>query len=394
MAATSTTSEHAMVLASSEADIRAVAERFSRAELVSLDIESNGLFVYRARVCTIQLAAGRDVAVVDALAAPLEALSPLLASPTVRKVVHDVAFDARILAETGLLLANVFDTSIAARMLGRTATGLASLLASELGVTVDKKMQHHDWTLRPIDEAAQVYLANDVLHLEALADKLAREVDERGIADAVEEETRYRIAQAVAAAAAEDPRPPYLRLKGVDKAPADELPILRRLAVLRERKARELDVPPYKVLAPDVLFAIARARPRTLDELARVRGATQGRRARSLAADLLAAVARGIEDGVAPAEEVALLKRPRLPASVARERRAREQRLIKWRKREAASRGVDEQVVLPGHCLQDLVSLSEPTLEAIARVPGIGAFRVARDGDALLSALASEEAPS
>lgn len=385
-------------LVNDEAGLAAVAARFGRAARVALDIESNGLFAYRAKLCTVQLAIAPpdgppEVAIVDPLTTPLAALGPLLASASVPKIVHDVSFDARILAEAGLTLANVLDTSIAARMLGRPATGLASLLASELGVVVDKKMQQHDWASRPLDRAALAYLANDVVHLDALAAKIWTDVAARDIADAIAEETRYRLQQAIASAGTEDPRPAYIRLKGIDKVPADELAILRGLAEIREEKARELDVPPYKVLAPDVLFAIARAKPKTQADLARIRGAMQGRRARSLAAGCLLAVAQGLSpQGAPPPEELALLVRPRLPASVAKERRAREQRLTKWRKHQAGLRAIDEQVVLPGHCLQDLADLRDLTLEAIAAVPGIGAFRVARDGEAFLRTLAGDEA--
>ena len=163
-------------------------------------------------------------------------------------------------------------------MLGRTATGLASLLDAELGTKLDKRLQHHDWTERPLLPDQLRYLADDVVHLHALAERLSAEIEARSIADAVEEETRYRLAQAIAASGTVDPRPPYVRLKGADRAPSDDLPILKRLAALREERARELDVPPYTVLGPDVLFAIARARPRTAEELARVKGATGGAR--------------------------------------------------------------------------------------------------------------------
>lgn len=390
------TTEHALrgpSLVSTAAELDRVAGRIARTGRFALDIESNGLFRYRATLCTMQLAsAAGEIVIVDAIAAPLAPLAHVIGPEGPRKIVHDVAFDARILAEAGLSLGNVLDTSIAARMLGRTATGLASLLGSELGVTMDKKLQHHDWTSRPLRPAELRYLEGDVAHLGALADKLFAEVEARGIADAVEEETRYRIAQAIAAASAVDPRPPWVRLKGVDRLPAAELPILRRLAAVREEKAKALDVPPYKVLGPDVLFAIARARPKTMAELARVRGATQGPRARSLAPLMLEAVRAGLADPAVPAEERAMLERPRLSSVIAKARRAREQRLMGWRKEEAKRRGVDEQAVLPGHCVQDLASLGPgASLEALQEVPGLGAFRVARDGRALLAAIAVEE---
>lgn len=387
-----------VTLVTSEGDLRAAVERLVEAAgssgRLAVDIESNGLFKYRATLCMMQIASRDEVVIVDTLAAPLAPLARLLGPDGPRKIVHDVAFDARILAEANVVLANVLDTSIAARMLGRAATGLASLLGSELGVPVDKKLQHHDWTERPIRAEQLCYLADDVIHLEALANKLCAEMDRREyVADAVEEETLYRLSQAVAAAGNVDRRPPYLRLKGIDRVPAQDLPILRRLADLREAKARSLDVPPYKVIGPDVLFAVARARPKTLEQLARVKGAAAGHRARSLGPSMLEAIAAGIEDGPVPNDERAVLDRPRLPQALVKARKARESRLTSWRRSEAKRRGVDEQVVLPGHCLQDLADLdAAPSLEAIAATPGIGAFRVARDGRALAALLAAEPA--
>src|SRR5262249_54040806 len=158
----------------------------------------------------------------DALTAPLAPLAAVLGDEGPVKVVHDVAFDARLLAEQSIYLGNCHDTSIAARMLGRTSTGLATLLLGELGVTVDKSMQSHDWGKRPFDEPALAYLATDVLHLDALDDALWGAVEGAGIAAEVEEETRYRLRSAIAAARDADPRPPYARMKGVERVPSPE----------------------------------------------------------------------------------------------------------------------------------------------------------------------------
>ena len=53
---------------------------------------------------------------------------------------------------------------------------------------------------------------------------------------------------------------------------------------------------------------------------------------------------------------------------VARTRRTREQSITKWRRETAKQRSVDEQVVLPGHCLQDLADLDNATPEQVASV--------------------------
>ena len=366
-----------MSLVSTAPELEALASELTARSPIALDIESNGLFKYRAGLCTLQLAAegadGLAAYVVDSQAITLESLTALLSEHGPRKIVHDIAFDARILAENGIILGNVFDTSLAARMLGRQATGLASLLQSELGLTVDKKLQHHDWTERPITELQLAYLEGDVIHLPALAAKLKAEIETQNIAAELEEETRYRLGQAAASVAAGDPRPTYVRLKGIDKVSRDEVAILRHLAVVREDEARALDVPPYKVLGPDVLFAIAKVKPRTPEDLAKIKGFA-GHRARQLAGQYLMAVQRGLDDPTVPAEDEHFLERPRLPQGVAKARRSREHRLNAWRRAEAKKRGVDEQVVMPGHCLQDLADLEGATLADVAGVPGIGAF--------------------
>jgi ribonuclease D len=102
---------------------------------------------------------------------------------------------------------------------------------------------------------------------------------------------------------------------------------------------------------------------------------------------MLRAVAAGIAEGAIPEAERALFERPRVPSAIGKARRAREARLLAWRREAAKARGVDEQVVLPGHCVKELAESGPATREEIANVPGLGAFRAERDGEAILRAL-------
>jgi ribonuclease D len=363
------------------------------AERLAVDLEASGMFAYRASICAVQLAwrSAEHVAVVDTLATPVVGLAQLLGVDGPTKIVHDVAFDARLLAEAGVELGNVHDTAIAAHMLGRAATGLASLLASELGVHIGKGMQHHDWRLRPLDAEMLTYLAADVAHLEALERVLWREVIEHDVEDAVLEETRYRLASAVAGARSPQDGPAYARVKGASKLPERDRAALRVLAELREREAERRDVPPYRVASNETLIALAHARPRTPADVARMRGVAS---ASDEAQEFVEAVARGLATAgeTVPVEERALFERPQVPAAQAKARREREVRLLSWRRAEAKRRGVNEQVVLPGHCAKDAVDGDIAGVDDLARVRGIGAFRVRRDGDAILRALRGEEA--
>jgi ribonuclease D len=384
-----------MRVVANEGEMRAMAGEATRAERLATDLEASGMFAYRAGVCTLQLAwdGGASAAVVDALEVPIGGLADLLGPSGPVKIVHDVAFDARLLAEVGVELGNVHDTAVAARMLGRPATGLAALLEAEVGVHIGKAMQHHDWRIRPLDAEMLAYLSSDVAHLEALERTLWRELQERGIEDAVLEETRYRLASAVAAARSPAVLPPYARIKGIDKLPERERAVLLVVAELREREAQRRDVPPYRVASNDTLLAVARARPKTAAEVARIRGvSTSSPAARAFVEQLARGVAGAGE--ALPPEERARFERPRIAAPVLRRRKEREARLLAWRKAEAARRGVDEQVVLPGHCVKDAVDPEGMDRDALAHVPGIGAFRVERDGEAILRTLRGAETES
>jgi ribonuclease D len=372
-------------------ELRRVLSSCAHAARVALDLEASGMFTYRARPCTLQLAwdDGRRVAVVDVLSAPLPLVDELLGGGGPIKIVHDVAFDARLLAECGTPLANVHDTAIAARMLGRKATGLASLLETELGVRIGKELQQHDWRTRPLDSGMVSYLVSDVVHLERLESALWRQVTERAIEREVLEETAYRLASAKSAAGTPSTEPPYMRIRGIERLSERQLATLRAVAALREQEAARRDVPPHMVAPNEALLSIARTRAATEEDLARVRGiSTATPAARAFVAELARAVASAGER--IPDDDRALLERPRVPAAILRTRREREARLMKWRREEAARRAVDEQVVLPGHCVKDAAEYGASSVEDLVRIAGIGAFRIERDGTAIVGALCGE----
>jgi ribonuclease D len=368
-------------------ELARVARSASGAGLVAVDVEGNGLFAYRARLCTVQLAwlegEATRIVIVDALATDCRPLAELLGPGGPPKVLHDFTFDVKLLADAGIVASNLRDTSVVARMLGRKATGLASLLASDLGIVVTKEMQQHDWSRRPLGAKEIEYLAGDVRYLAALHDKLATFAHDADIEPEIEAETAYKYEMALAPA--REKRPAYLRIKGAEALDEVSLAVLRRLVDERERLAESWDVPPFKVAGNDLLLAMARSKPKSIDDLAQSR---RGVSSRLLASGgrIVAAIVAGIADGVVPAVDRA--PPPRLEKEAMAERRAREKRLTSWRKKEAAARGVDEQVVLPGHCLQDLLPLDGSDPAAIVAVRGLGSKRAARYAGEIAALLA------
>ena len=345
------------------------------AELVGLDAEGDGLYRYRSRLCTLQIGVGDDVAVVDTLAIDdLSPLAPLLGEDGPVKVVHDVSFDRKMLATRDLPLGNVFDTSVAARFLGETNTGLAALLESRFGVKLHKKYQKADWGERPLDQPQLDYLVSDVKHLPALAKQLESRAVELDLLDEIHVETRYALERALEPEAVFQP---WTRVKGARELSGSGQAIVKALADARERVAREADVPPFRIASNRVLFEAARRRPKRLRDLRKLRGLSD--MPDGALRDALAAARR---DGPPTIE-----KKPAPPAERRAERKAREKALMAWRKAEAAAREINMQAVLPGHCLRDLAGVSTLDLAAIGAVPGLGEKRLARHGATWLGLL-------
>lgn len=376
-----------VTLVASDGALRALADELRESSELAFDLEANGMFAYRARPCVVQLGWGGRVAIVDVLAAGLGALGPLLSEAGPRKIVHDATFDARLLAEAKLRLGNVHDTAVAARMLGLRATGLDTLLAAELGVAVGKELQKSDWGKRPLDAGAVAYLVNDVAHLVALRDVLWDRVRAAGIEPEVREETDHRLRTAWAAIRETEQRPAFARIDGASRLPGRALAILRDIAQLREVYAEQRDVPAHQVLPSERLVAMARVAPTSAEAVT----ALAPRCDEQFAGDVARVVREALAAGPATERERALVATVCVPPAVARARKQRHNRVSAWRRREASARGVDEQVVLPGHCLRDLAEAGAATLEGLLAVGGLGAFRVERYGAALLRVVAGAE---
>ncbi len=374
----------------------ALAERLSSAELIALDVESNGLHAYKPILCTMQLALVHDgavseVAIVDTIAIGDAALAPLagpLGAGGPPKVLHDLAFDARILGAHGLLLGNVRDTAIAVRFLGEASTGLSSVVEARLGVKLSKELQHHDWAKRPLTDEWVHYLVADVVHLPAITESIAADAAARDISEEIQAETDYRLQTALASVDEVDPRPAYVRIKGASQLEPMALAVLRAVANVREEAAQRWNVPSFKVVPNEALLELSRKRPADPADLRKVRGLERGR-AVSLIPALRRAIGDAVRVGDVPESERAqfFAEVARPPRAFIEARRGREQRLSAWRRRTAKERGVDEQVVLPGHCLQDIVDAQPNNVAELAAIPGLGARRVERDGAAILAAV-------
>jgi ribonuclease D len=239
--------------------------------VVALDTESNSFHVYRERVCLLQLSTSDRDWVVDPFALDVKPLGALLSRREV--VLHGADYDVRCLKrEFGWTLPRLFDTMVAARRLGREGLGLSALVQARFGVKLAKEFQRSDWGRRPLSSEQIHYAALDTHFLIAIRDELAAELERRGLADAALEEFK-RIAAVEPRVRVFD-KEGWRKLKGARDLDTAGRALLRALWIGREERASALDRPPFKVLPESALVEIARRRPRTQDELARIPGVT------------------------------------------------------------------------------------------------------------------------
>ena len=303
---------------------------------IAVDTESNSLYVYRERVCLIQCSTLEEDYLVDPLAlADLSPLAPILADAGIEKVFHAAEYDLICLRrDFGFIIANLFDTMQAARILGYTAVGLDAMLTEKFGVVVNKRLQKANWGARPLLPEMLHYARIDTRYLLPLREILYAELEQRD---------RWLLAREdfVRLAVVNKPKPKsnapaWGRIAGGKNLSCRELTILSEMVACRERIAKRLDRPPFRVMGNATLLAIVHAVPRSLDDLSAV-GLTQ-KQMMYFGASILQAVQRGLE---APLVQWPKCKRPEDAFHF------RLDLLKSWRKRIAQKMGVESDIVLP-----------------------------------------------
>ena len=285
---------HEAQLITTPAALEQVANRLLQADAVAVDTEFFWERTFYPILGLVQLAT-RDNAcwLVDAVSIKdLSALGPVLASPTVVKVLHDAPQDLGILARaSGAAPRRIFDTRLAAGFAGFEPTcSLQALLREALGIELAKAETRSDWLRRPLSANQVRYAADDVLHLLPLRDTLLSRCAGDQVRAWLQED--LALLDDPALYRDRDPRLMHLRVKGGARLDARQRAILRELAAWREMEARQRDWPRGHVLPDDVLVLLARLAPADRVALAGISEVPRNM-PDAVRADILAAVARG-----------------------------------------------------------------------------------------------------
>jgi ribonuclease D len=346
---------------------------------VAIDTESDNFHHYFDKICLIQVGLPEgEVFLIDPLAVKdLSALGPVLAAPSVEKLVHGGENDVGLLKrDFGFSFAGLFDTQAAAELCGRPETGLQALVEWTTGLRLSKAEQRTDWSRRPLSPSEEAYAAGDVRHLSRVRDALLVELRRMG------REEGEALAHVPAAQARSEADPE--RAKGWRELGPRERGALRELYRWREERAKRIDRPLFKVVPDVALLELAQKRPREVGGLRGVKGLGP-RMVERAAGELLGALRRGEARGE-PAEA------PRPPRNgppakrMTPPMRRRVERLREWRTEAAPRWGLEPGVLLPQRLIDRIAVDGPENLESLARVEGLRRWRVEAFGAELLAA--------
>jgi ribonuclease D len=348
---------------------------------IAVDTEGASFHRFIDRIYLLQLSTRERSAIIDPLPIGMpKALGDILQDADVEVIFHDADYDLRLLHQDyGWHVNHIFDTRIAAQLLGIKAFGLAVLLEQFFGVKLDKKHQRADWSLRPLTQGMLEYAAQDTRFLLDLRDELKVRLEKLGRMEWAREEfdrlegTKWE---------EDDSSLSFLKIKGARDLTRRELALLRELVPWRDSVAREVDRATFRVMGNEVLLDIARTAPKTAKELSLLKGMPRGILERGGHA-ILAAVQRGID--------VAEEHLPRFPRAAKWDREedfdSRVTKLKTVRDSTATRLNLDPGVLCSRERLEAVARRRPAKVKDLEDVPGLRKWQIGEMGEEFVSAL-------
>jgi len=259
---------HHLVIDTREAYLIATAELAAGTGPIGIDAERASGFTYSQRAYLIQIyRRGAGTFLFDPPSVgDFSELNNVLADA--EWILHAASQDLACLREVGLDPAHIFDTELAARLLGIPRVGLGTVVESLLGIHLAKEHSAANWSTRPLPESWLVYAALDVELLPDLRDRMVDLLLESEKTDIADQEFAATLAKEAKAARLD----PWRRLSGIHSLHNQRnLAVARELWIARDEFAREVDVSPGRLVPDASLLAAARVLPTSRQALSNLR---------------------------------------------------------------------------------------------------------------------------
>ena len=239
-----------------DAAVESLIRRMELARRVALDTEADSLHHYFQKVCLLQLTIDGENYIVDPLSGTdLEPFLRVLADKSL--ILHGGDYDLRMMRLSfGFRPKNeVFDTLLAAQLLGYEQLGLVSLVEHFFDVPLTKHGQKSDWTRRPLTGEQLQYASDDTRYLEPLANRLHAELHKLG-RDEWHRESCERMVRSTGNQSNRNPEEAW-RIKGLRFLDRRQLALVRELWHWREREAIKANRPPFKIMGNQRIVELA-----------------------------------------------------------------------------------------------------------------------------------------
>jgi ribonuclease D len=224
---------------------------------IAVDTEADSLHCYYEKLCLVQLSFSGNNYLIDPLAG--FDLAPLANVLTNREIVLQGAdFDLRLLRRSmNFVATRIFDTVIAARLLGIREFSLAALVEKFFGIVLTKGSQKANWAQRPLPRHMAEYAMNDTRYLLPLAEKLEADLRERGRLEWFRQSCQRSLDQTSVQRVRDEDE--AWRISGSGKMDGRTSAILRELWQWREKEAQAADRPAFHILQNHLLLEAAQA---------------------------------------------------------------------------------------------------------------------------------------
>lgn len=296
------------------ATLAAFCKRQQGTPYVTVDTEFMREKTYWPILCLIQIGGPDEAVIVDAMAPNIDlaSLYDLMRDQSILKVFHAARQDLEIFYyKMGDLPKPIFDTQLAAMVCGfGDQIGYEPMVAKILSVRADKQSRFSDWSRRPLTDQQLNYALGDVTHLRLAYESLANQLEENGRSNWLDEEMAVLSSTETYAA---EPANAWKRIKSRN-IDSTFLSVLQAVAAWREREAQRRDLPRNRVARDDTLLDLAGRAPKSIEELVRTRGLSNGFAKGKSGDILLSAIAEGraLPKARAPVKEL----KPPLPPGI------------------------------------------------------------------------------
>ena len=217
-------------------------------DCIAIDTESDSLYSYFEKVCLLQISTETENYIVDPLLVDITPFGEIFASPNQEKIFHAAEFDILSLnRDYGFEFNNLFDTMLAAKILGWEKIGLGNILEKHFSIKSNKQFQQYNWGKRPIDAQALNYAYNDTAYLHQLrALQIKLLTKNKRLKEAYAAFNRLKTLKSTPKHFSPSQ---FWRIKNAKFLEPNQQALLQSLFVFRDNYARYVDMPSFKIMS-------------------------------------------------------------------------------------------------------------------------------------------------